>query len=278
MVLLGVMGETAANLTNWIKDDALCKWIEKASALVLILGLISELVSIRIGQIEMAAVTGEAGDAKTSAIEARIAADDARKKVNEVATQADIIAGRLRRASTQLSELEHDILIQGPRWKLLEAGKEDFIKTLKPFAGQKVLVVYCGQWASVPPELFRVAQDLMNFLGKNKGAGWDVNGSTWDSCTTGASSAGGNLISTSSVANGDVKGAANALYDALNKIEISTIKTEADPREAEPNSLTKRSFGAGSPRELAAKNPTSVILLVGTNPMLDLAGLKKRKK
>jgi hypothetical protein len=94
----------------------------------------------------------------------------------------------------------------------------------------------------------------------------------------GATSAGGNLVSTSSMANGDVKGAATALYDALNKLEISTIKIEADPRDAAPDSLTTRFLGPGSPWGLAAKDPTSVIFLVGTNPMFDLAGWKKRKK
>jgi hypothetical protein len=72
-----------------------------------------------------------------------------------------------------------------------------------------------------------------------------------------------------------VKDAAHALGDILNKLDISTVTTQSTP---EGRQLELQFLGADSPWELSAKDPTAVILLVGPNPMFDLAGWKKRKK
>jgi hypothetical protein len=72
-----------------------------------------------------------------------------------------------------------------------------------------------------------------------------------------------------------VKQAAVALDDALNSIEISTIQTEAETSQKALNFFLATS-GPGSPDELAAKDPTTVVLLVGDNPLFDISGWKQR--
>jgi hypothetical protein len=70
-----------------------------------------------------------------------------------------------------------------------------------------------------------------------------------------------------------VKDAAQALSGILNKIEISTVIYPTGPRWN-----LGAIIGTDAPWALAAKDPTTVVLLVGTNPMFDVAGWKKRKK
>jgi hypothetical protein len=219
---------------------------------------------------ELTAAEKEAGDAAASAKTAHDEADAIKKESDEIQKRLDI-------ASAQLSGIEQAVSAQGPRWKLPETKKDEFINALKPFAGRKVFIMYCGRWGAIPIEPFRLAQDLMNFLGVNGGAGLQINGSTWDNCSAGGgSSAGGNLVLVSLAADKTVKALAVALDDTLNKLKISTIQTEADPREADPNAITTRFLGVGSPWVVAAKDPTSVVLLVGDNPMFDVSGWKQR--
>jgi len=122
------------------------------------------------------------------------------------------------------------------------------------------------------PEPFRVEQDLVNFLGK-EGAGWSVGYRSWIRCPpSGPTFAGGNEITFNSMAEVGVKGAANALYGVLNKLRISTIKIPASP-----NAPYARDFGVDSPFDLAQKNPGSVVILVGPNPMFDLSGTQPKR-
>jgi hypothetical protein len=210
----------------------------------------------------------EAGDAAVSAKTAHDEAAAVKKGTDELTT-------RLGNAAKQLGTIEQDVRVQGPRWRLLEENKAPFIKALKPFIGQRFTVVKCGLIS--PAEQEKLEQDLLNFLGK-QGAGWAMESpgyTQWTRCTAGASSVGGNLVIFGSTAKQSVKDAAGALADALNKIDISTIMV---PSLSEARQLEVQFLGADSPWELAAKDPTAVILLVGSNPMFDLTGWKKRHK
>lgn len=215
----------------------------------------------------------QAGDAATSA---RIAHEEA----DAVKVETDVVEKRLENASRQLRGMEQQVRIQGPRKRLLEENRDEFLKAIKPFAGQRVTVVKCGYAMQAEPE--QLEQYLMTLLGVSKvvkpNAGWVVESpgySTWARCNTGASSVGGNLVIVSSAASGSVKAAANALYDALNKIDISTVRTESTP---EGRQLASQTLGNDSPWELAVKDPTAVIILIGTNPMFDLSGWHQRHK
>jgi hypothetical protein len=222
-------------------------------------------------------IVGSLSD-KAAVVDAKL--DSTASKSDAVSKEADAIQKRLDGASGQLNEVEQQVRIQGPRRKLLEDNRDKFLEAIKPFAGQRVTVVKCGYMLQAEPE--QLEQYLLNLLGvskaSNPNAGWAVESpgyTTWAKCNTGASAVGGNLVIVSSTADRTVKAAATALYNALNRIDISTIQTEAAP---EGRQLELQFLGNDSPWELAIKDPTAVIVLIGTNPMFDLSGWHKRHK
>jgi hypothetical protein len=97
----------------------------------------------------------QAGDA---AISAKTAHDDA--EAVKLGTAA--IQERLNAASMQLSVIEEQVRVQGPRWKLLEDNRAAFIEAVKPFAGQRFTVVKCGLQS--PPRTREVGTRLVEFL------------------------------------------------------------------------------------------------------------------
>src|ERR1700722_9540784 len=86
IVLVGVIGETITELTDWIKPESLKKRVAKISALILIIGLTGDLLGIRETQLEVASITKEAGDAKKSAEGAAAAATSAKASADEAKT------------------------------------------------------------------------------------------------------------------------------------------------------------------------------------------------
>jgi hypothetical protein len=89
VVLVGVVGETVTELTDWVKPEARKKKLQTISAIVLIVGLTGDLIGIHETQLEVAYLTKEAGDAKTSADSAALAASRAKAS----ADAASITAG-----------------------------------------------------------------------------------------------------------------------------------------------------------------------------------------
>jgi len=208
---------------------------------------------------KLTAAEKEAGNAATSARTAHEEAD-------AVKLEADAIQKRLDKASTQLRGIEKDVRAQGPRWRLLEAGKTKFIEVLKPFAGQRFSVVRCGLKSE--PESFMLEQDLIHFLGKD-GAGWElVTYTTWTRC---GSVPGGNQVIVSMSGGKTVKDSAQALSDVLNKLKIST----ATPFRIAPQIPPPEILGADSPYALVTNDPRTVFILVGPNPMRMLSDLGK---
>jgi hypothetical protein len=158
LVFVGVVGESVADLTSWIKDESRRKRIEKASALILILGLAGDLVSVRIGQIEIRDLTRLAGDAKTSAESAentagssvtlskdaaRIA-DGAKDVAKEARTQADSIKKDVSSAEKRLARI-HEFLT--PR-SLTQKEMDDLREALKPLADPHVPILVVGSMES----------------------------------------------------------------------------------------------------------------------------------
>jgi hypothetical protein len=234
-------------------------------------GIFEGIVSSADGKVQtfnnilLEATQREAGSAAKSAKTAHDEADAVKMETAELTI-------RLGNAAKQLGMVEHRVRIQGPRWKLLEDNKEAFIEAMKPFAGQQFVVVKCD---ISPPEQERLEQDLLNVLGK-QGAGWSPGYNRWSGCTVGTLPGGGNRVIVSSTANSGVKDSARALWDTLNnKIGISTIQDESRP---ESRGSFSTFLGADSPWELAEKYPTAVVILVGPNPMSDLARRKSPKK
>jgi len=204
-------------------------------------------------------LTQKAGDAAASAKTAHDEADAVRKETDE-------LTARLASAAKLLGLLEQDVRVQGPRWRLLEDNRAALVDALKPFAGQRVTVVECGAWGKVETEPFKLAQETLDLLG-DQGAGWSTSYASWVGYGTGGgSSSGGNLVTYRSTADKKVIDAADALTGAFNKVEISTIEIQTIQGG--------RQQGADSPWELAKKDPTAAILLIGDNPMFDVAGWK----
>lgn len=204
------------------------------------------------------------------------------QRVGNVSEEADAIQKRLDAASDQLNALEGDIVVQGPRWNILKVRREEFVKALKPLAGQKVTIEWCGSLFSSAPETYETWHLLWMILSDktSTGAGWETKGASWFSCPpNGPMPFGGNIVITSSDANNGVKEAANVLSDALNKIGIITNRNEIRANEVGPDTFKSPVFfGPDSPWELAAKDPTSVILFVGPSAPNATAGQKQRHK
>jgi hypothetical protein len=125
--------------------------------------------------------------------------------------------------------------------------------------------------ASRRSEQFRLLMDAWEFFSGHPGAGWDAKPQAWNSCPiNGPFTFGDNMVLVSSVANGAVKRASTVLSGVLNKLEISTSKNDVAPSDIGPNSFTGKVFGSGSPWDLAARDPTLIVLLIGPNSMQGL--------
>jgi hypothetical protein len=224
----------------------------------------------------------EAGAAKASAESAAAASSKARQQASEVAIQADNLTTRMGVVSRQLDNVEQELLLQGPRSRLLLNGKRTFIKALKPFAGQRVTVVICGNQET---ERWTLEQALINDL---REAGWNLVGyMPWAACGTMRNGTEVYFSSTVPAVNGSVaemkdwlhpdftcrpapdlsgiEGAAHALCSELNKLKIRTFLWEERPVLG--GALIARKFlgfdSLGSPGEMAVTDPTTIFILVG---------------
>jgi hypothetical protein len=193
IVLVGVVGESVADLTNWIKDTKLKKRVEIISALVLIVGLTGDLISIGIGQREFEALTTEAGDAKRSAdaaaddaVRAKTSADQAQNKAESVFQRTEKLSQdldkdeqgltRLEGNSSRLkTSLENLAVCSAPRvlelWSVvIEGARKTTTDSLKPYAGRQAIIEYLPD-----PEALRAASNVRAAL---EDAGWHIFGFT----------------------------------------------------------------------------------------------------
>ena len=130
---------------------------------------------------EADAAVKSASDARTIANGARLESHAAAKLAGKAGDKADEISARLDTAGQQLSQVERRVRIQGPRGKLLMDGQKTFVEALKPFKGQKVIMVTCAPrqapWQHQEEYIFE--NILLNLLleprpGSRQGAGWMV--------------------------------------------------------------------------------------------------------
>jgi len=220
-------------------------------------------------------------EAQRNAGDAAASAKTAHDEADAVKIETDVLTLRLNGASNKVDDIEQDTLAQGPRWRLLKQGKDIFIKALKPFAGQRVTVVICG---NEDVERSRFEQLIMNMF---REAGWDSPGyARWDGCPN--TTLGGNEIFV--VASTDdsaewvdlpdvqwmrVEGgrfnishdAINELVDVLYKLRIFTMASR-EKRLPEEIGIQKarQFFGFGipdGPAEMAYKDPGRIFLLIG---------------
>jgi hypothetical protein len=248
-------------------------WIELASVFLVSVGVACELGAGLMIESKNASLRAIDIQLRSKNAELRSKSDRLLALVTEQSGNAEksaTAAGeRLREVKAEAKTFKHDLLLQGPRWKLLDAGKNEFVKELKPYPKQKVLIMYCGSLLSAPPEPFRLGMDAAEFLAGNPGAGWNATPPKgWFSCpANGPFTFGGIMLLVSSASDDSVKHAATALSAVLNKLEISTSVQTIKPTEVGPNTFVGRMFGADSPWDLAIKDPTSFVLFIGTNSM-----------
>jgi hypothetical protein len=274
---------TASDHPNWVKV------LGRIGLIAVVVGVVGE--SWYGGKLEdahnaihardMALLTAAQQNASDAATSARTAHEEADTVKKEAAT----IEERLGKASTELTALEEEILLQGPRWGLLKRGEKTFVEALKPFAGQKATVMTCGQGET---ERYRFEQVLLDLLRK---AGWRTDYQRWNGCPVMLT--GGNLIYFVSAAdtvkqwvmpypcgapcpaaNEDkVARAGRAFCDILRKLAIGTHAwMETPPLSASDEQAFSRArefFWDGipdSPAELALREPTTIFILVGPRP------------
>lgn len=284
LVTIGCFGEYVANFTDWFTDGSSerTKRLEKRSTLLLVAALALELIClVRTNYLSGSLIGSLSEKSEQAASDAALAndrskeavarAEDAKQTTNSLADKvasvnedADAVAHRLESASRQLIGLQKRLLTQGPRWRLLEAGKSEFVKTLRPFAGQRITFVRCGLMGGLEPS--KLESDLRTFLGDG-GAGWVEGDGYWKKCDS-TWDFGGNLVVFGPSASDAVKDAAKGLGNILNTLKITTFTTQHTREHRQVDSIV---FGDDSPFELTAKDPTVVFLLVGLHPMFDLA-------
>lgn len=206
-------------------------------------------------------------------------AQEALGKVEAVSAEADAVEKQAHDLSDLLASLRAQVRLQTPRWQLLEEGKSSFENTLRPFSGQPITVLTCG--TTPEPEAYRLGQDVLNFIGKapgdkSRGANWITGFDVWRRCGPGGgTSYGGNLVTVNNSAGDNVKRAASALKDTLNKLGIYTV--EFTPA-SDPYGNLEKIMGSDSPEFRALSDAKSVFLLVGTNPMFDVTGTSNQTK
>jgi hypothetical protein len=206
----------------------------------------------------LAQAVEEAGDAATSAHNAHSEADT-------VSQEATGIEMRLNRASSQLSGIEKAVKAQEPRWWILDSEKDRFIAALKPYAGQRIIIDFCG---GASPEQDLTSARLRTLL-EEEYSGWKVVNHLWPQCL--AAGNGGDMGSetdTSSAADNGTLRAAKALSDTLNRMGINNVNFANAPPSFV--AIDPFLFGPDAPDGLAVRNPASVVLFVGANPALDL--------
>jgi hypothetical protein len=272
LVTVACFGEFVGEFTNWFTDgvEEAKDSIRKISTLALVAALSLELVCLVKTNDLSGRLIGSLGEkAEKAATDAALASG----RVLALDKELDKLVERMDKASALLGELELELLSQSPRWRLLEAGKDNFIETLKPFAGQRFIIVECG--GSPSPEPYKLEEDLENFL---RAAGWERVPlyASWESCGNGtgngATSEGGNLIAFNANATPKMQDAAKALHDALNKLSIFTTSFKAPPT---PSPSLQQLLGDDAPFVRASKDSTALFVLVGLNPMASPAGAKK---
>ena len=231
---------------------------------------------------EAASATRHAGDAAANAKKAEDSADaanaanrDIQRKTETLAKEARDLTVRLAAASSKLGDLEHKIHIQGPRGTLLETGKAKFIETLKPFAGQRFILLEC-RYEKRTPESLKLEQDLLTFLGP-KGAGWvELAYAPWSECSDMLSLLGGNLVFSNPFGQKTAGTSAEALAAILHELEINTSAIETYSDQFDASNLFFQ--GADSPGAFLAKDPNIVVILVAPTTMSDEADWNKRDK
>lgn len=228
IVFLGAAVETLAEFEIILKGDSnasLRKHVEKLSAIALVIGLATGLLSLyrtnklfndriadlytqsrnaydRAATAETSAgtATKEAGAANERA--AKLALDLESEKQKTVRFQKDADIARL--------ELEKQIREQGPRWAMLEGvARRGIEERLKPFKGQLAFIVACEN----NPYTAEHEQTIGDIVGILHNAEWNASSPSYQRCV--GVSTHGLMVYVHKLADAKTALAADAIADAL---------------------------------------------------------------
>jgi hypothetical protein len=222
VVFVGVVGESIAALTNWIRPEDRAKRLEKASALVLILGLAGDLVSIHMTEIATASLNEEAANARRDAGNAELTANSANSLAQGAALEAGKARERAVRAELELAKYK------APR-SLTPKQQAIIVSKLKRFAGTRAnMLAY-----SSDDEIVGISRQIANAL-RSDGAGWNVRlvtANDFDRTVSGilveidqgvAAEVSSPFRNTFWVDAAKIQGAAKSLVEALNSAGVRT--------------------------------------------------------
>lgn len=270
------------------------RWVKRFTRIGLILVVVGVVAEWRCGakledahnavhEYDLAKLTEADQKARSAAESAKTAHDEA----DAVKKETDALTLRLEAASRQLTDLEQDTLALSPRWRLLELGEDTFVKALKPFPGQRVATVSCG---NPDTDRFRLEELFLQVFAK---AGWSPLGMRPWPVQCLATLSGGNEIFFVPISDSDKgplmklacgksnvsRDAVHALCDVLNRLKIFTTAWELRPLPKDAGIRGVRNFFGfgkpGGPAEMAYQDPGTIFILV--NPSTPMFADKKKK-
>jgi|SRR5579872_3425670 len=255
---------------DWVKVVAFIGWI------FIVVGVVGEeRGGIKVNSLD--ANIQECSDAKVreATIEAGEAGDSAKRAHDEadvVGRKADALDIQLGSASEKLHNIESNTLALSPRWRLLQIGENTFIEALKPFAGQRITVVRCG---NEDREQFDFEDALAQVWPK---VGWTTGFVLEEQCpvigwneihfVTNAGNfaerwAGSPAEQWAKPACGNKdKTAGDALCNVLNRLKIRTIAWEERPTPGGARNA-QQVLILGNEAEMALKDPDTIFFLIG---------------
>lgn len=293
LVAIACAGEYIADFTDWftcgIKEKK--ERLAKRSTLLLIASLALELVCLvktnslagrLIGSLSDKATAAEtkAQSAEHKADVADTAAGKAQDKADAVAKQADVLKDRMEAASKKLGKLEHDIIAQGPRWRLLKKATPELVKNLAPFSGQRVRLFVCGRLGSQDGETLSTWGAIAEILNAD-GARWKVEHGGLEYFDRGCSPSGGQplgqgmMVFVNKEAPERTMKAAKALGEGLAK--VLPPSPNKMPGIIDPDFSKKYSQpieGKDIPWAMVANDPDLITVLIGAHPQQDVVKSK----
>jgi hypothetical protein len=226
-----------------------------------------------------------AGEAKTKADAANTAAGEAQQKAdsaNATANGASVTSLRAlssaREADAKLDavkreteEIEERIAALGPRYSLLATGRSEAVKSLKPYAGQSIVITACQNSSFFESE--QTSWRLLTILAGRGSAGWKGSLKPFPLCSpNGSVTIQGMIVLNSADAAESTRNAAKALNEALNKMKIIS-RVEEIPWTDFAKSINF--FGAESPWGWIFNDPSLVVVVIGENLELDQKDLQR---
>lgn len=131
VVLVGVVIESVADLTNWIRPEKLKKRVEKIGALILVIGLAGDIASVGMAQIE-------AGELNQKAEDARERADSAAERTAQLIEEAAKLQKQAEDERSARVQLQEDV---EPR-RLSKSEQIVLSGKVSKYAGVAALIEY----------------------------------------------------------------------------------------------------------------------------------------